>query len=80
MEYLRSHHMDILAENSKKETILNIVENMAYEESLDTVAKWTARAEIWTQKNCIVKIALRKDNTKFQNISMNVFREIIKYA
>ena len=38
------------------------------------------RAEIWQQKNCLVKILLNRERTKFKPLSFFVFREIIKYA
>ena len=38
------------------------------------------RAEIWQQKNCLVKLLLHRRRTKFSQLSMAVFREVIKYA
>ena len=51
MEFLQSHRMDILDKNSRKDTILDITENMAYDESLGTVKRWTELAKAQAQKN-----------------------------
>ena len=37
-------------------------------------------AELWREKNYLIKILLNKHRTKFRMMSMGVFREIIKYA
>ena len=36
--------------------------------------------ELWREKNCLIKIMLHKQRTKFSMFSIGVFREVIKYA
>ena len=80
LHYLLEHHANILAKNKVKQTILEITEKMAYEDMYNELLPLSARAEIWAEKNCIFKLYLHKERTKFKKISNNVFREIIKYA
>lgn len=41
---------------------------------------WFKREQMWRNRNCLLKLYLTKDKNKFKNISLGVFREIIKYA
>lgn len=38
------------------------------------------REEMWKNRNCLLKLCLAKEKTPFKNLSLHVFREIIKYA
>jgi len=35
---------------------------------------------MWKNRNCLLKLFLNKEKTPFKNLSLGVFREIIKYA
>ena len=41
---------------------------------------WFNRETLWKNRNCLLKLYLTKEKNKFKNISLGVFREIIKYA
>jgi hypothetical protein len=38
------------------------------------------REEMWRNRNCLLKLYLTKEKTQFKNLSLGMFREIIKYA
>jgi hypothetical protein len=35
---------------------------------------------LWMNRNCLIKIFENKEKSCFKNTSLNVFKEIIKYA
>ena len=80
LQFLLDNHLSILTKNSKGENILKITDNMGHESSIYEISRRTARAELWVEKGCVVKMALLRKRNQFKNISMHVFREIIKYA
>lgn len=71
---------DVLIQNDEQNTCLNHAQLMANQELCTYLEPIIIEAELWREKNCLIKILLNKHRTKFRMMSMGVFREIIKYA
>ena len=54
--------------------------DMGHAELADILDFHFKRETMWRNRNCLLKIYLSKDRTMFNNLSLGVFREIIKYA
>lgn len=50
------------------------------EDILETLSAAFLRDKLWKARNCLVKLYEQKEKTKYKNLSLGVFREIIKYA
>jgi hypothetical protein len=54
---------------------------MGLQEVADLLEPHQIKAELWRNKNCLVKIYLNKARTvRYARVPNGVFREIIKYA
>ena len=71
---------DVLAQNKEGYSCLKHAEKREYASLCDYLDPILVSAQIWQKKNCLVKILLHKQSTKFKKLSAGVFREIIKYA
>lgn len=77
---LVSAKVDVLIENKEGYNCLHHSQRMELIDMCEYLDPIVIHAEIWQQKNCLVKLLVSKEGTKFQHISEGVFREIIKYA
>ena len=80
VEMLVNAKIDVLMENKEGYSCLIHSQKMELVEMCNYLDPVIVHAEIWQQKNCLVKILLNKNRTKFKSLSTDVFREIIKYA
>lgn len=70
-----------MAKNFEDYTCFDHAEKMAHQEVANYLEPIVIKAEIWRNKNCIMKMFLNRLNVrKFKKVPKGVFREIIKYA
>ena len=72
--------VDVLIENKEGFNCLQHAQKMEQLLMCEYLDPIVINAEIWRQKNCLVKIMVCKEGTKFKNVAEGVFREILKYA
>lgn len=69
--------------NYETKSCKDLAEDMGHGPLVDTLDYHIQREKMWRNRNCLLKIALSKDKTPvqtFKQVSLDLFREIIKYA
>ena len=79
-ELLIQNGADVLILNDEQNTCLNTAQLMGDQELCTYLEPIIIERELWREKNCLIKIMLNKQRTKFSMFSVGVFREVIKYA
>jgi hypothetical protein len=59
---------------------LDIAREKGYKDAEDILEWHFKREELWRNRNCLIKLYMNKEKTVFKNLSLGIFREIIKYA
>lgn len=81
LQYLIGKHIDVLTRNFEDYTCFEHAENMGNLEVAEYLEPVIMKADMWRNKNCLVKIFLNKKRIPTYNrVPKGVFREIIKYA
>ena len=80
VEMLVDAKIDVLQENKEGNNCLDHAEKMERASLCEYLEPVMINQQMWQQKNCLIKILLNKQRTKFNRLSIGVFREIIKYA
>ena len=71
---------DVLIVNDEQYTCLETAEMIGNAELCSYLEPIIIEAQLWRDKNCLIKIMLNKKRTKYKMLSVGIFREIIKYA
>ena len=74
---------DVMLTNYENKTCKEVAEDMGHGPLVDTLDYHISRERMWRNRNCLLKIALKKEHTSevtFKKISLDIFRDIIKYA
>lgn len=81
LQLLVEKRIDVLAKNFEDFTCFDHAQNMANQEAANFLEPVVIKAEMWRNKNAIMKIFLNRLKLKnFKRIYKGMFREIIKYA
>ena len=81
LQLLIENKINILAKNFEEFTCFDHAQEMGHGEVAEYLEPHIIKAQMWRNKNCLVKIYLNKSKTKkFSRVPNGVFREIIKYA
>eukprot|EP00347_Sterkiella_histriomuscorum_P017492 403349151 len=77
---LIQYKADVMKKNYESQTCLDIAIARGFPELTDILDYHYRKEVMWKNRNCLLKIYLAKEKTSFKNLSLGVFREIIKYA
>lgn len=77
---LLENKAEILRKNYEQQTPLEVAVSRGFEELTDILDYYHKKETMWKNRNCLLKFYLSKEKTPFKNLSLGVFREIIKYA
>jgi ankyrin repeat protein len=81
LQFLVANRANVLIKNFEDYTCFEHAQMMGNAEVSEYLEPVIMKAEIWRNKNCLVKIFLNKKRVKnFSQVPNGVFREIIKYA
>jgi ankyrin repeat protein len=81
IQLLIDRGVDILAKNFEENTCLDHAELCGVNDVFAYLEPLSLKAEIWHNRNCLVKIFLNKERVPaFSKLPKDVFREIIKYT
>lgn len=71
---------DIMKKNYENKTCLDLAADRGFDELELELDYHFQRELMWRNRNCLLKLYLNKEKTCFKNLSLGVFREIMKYA
>jgi ankyrin repeat protein len=84
VNYLLEHKSDIMKQNYEQKSCLKLAEDMQHAQLVDVLDFHMKREIKWRNRNCLLKIALNRNveapQNLFKGFSVDVMREIIKYA
>lgn len=69
--------------NYENKNCKEVAEDMGHGQLVDILDYHIQREKMWRNRNCLLKIGLSRERTSeetFKKISLDVFRDIIKYA
>ncbi|CDW81344.1 ankyrin repeat [Stylonychia lemnae] len=80
LEVLIDAGLNVNAKDNEQQTCLDIAIARGFAELAD-ILEYHFKVEVmWKNRNCLLKLYLSKEKTPFKNLSLGIFREIIKYA
>lgn len=77
---LIEYKAESLRRNYESLTPLEVAVSRGFVELADILDFYHQKETMWKNRNCLLKLFLNKEKTPMKNISLGVFREIIKYA
>ncbi|TNV79148.1 hypothetical protein FGO68_gene16551 [Halteria grandinella] len=81
---LLEHKADIMKQNYEQKTCLKMAEDMQHVQLVDVLDFHMKKEIMWRNRNCLLKIALSREvpapNNLFKGFSLDMMREIMKYA
>ena len=83
VKYLLEKRADIMKKNYEAKTCLDMAVDRQHVKLVDELDDMMRREVMWRNRNCLLKIGINREKTPvsaFKNISLDLFREIIKYA
>ena len=80
VEILLEHRVDFMVKNHESKTCLDMAMDRQHEDISEILDIHFTRETMWRNRNCLLKLYLTKNKSKFKPFSLGIFREIIKYA